>query len=113
MAGWLQAVLVIAVVLALHVPLGDYMAQALRAKRHWRAEAAVYRACGVDPDTDQRWPDYLRSLLAVSLAGILLLYLLLRIQAVLPYSLGHPGLNPAWPDRRGPALTHATAGGAA
>ena len=95
MAGWLQAVLVIAVVLALHVPLGDYMARAFSAKRHWRAEAAVYRACGVDPDTDQRWPDYLRSLLAVSLAGILLLYLLLRIQAVLPYSLGHPGLNPA------------------
>jgi K+-transporting ATPase A subunit len=47
-AGWLQAVLVIAVVLALHVPLGDYMARAFSAKRHWRAEAAVYRACGVD-----------------------------------------------------------------
>jgi K+-transporting ATPase ATPase A chain len=40
-AGWLQAVLVIAVVLALHGPLGDYMARALRARRHWRAEAAV------------------------------------------------------------------------
>jgi K+-transporting ATPase ATPase A chain len=90
-AGWLQAVVVIAVVLALHVPLGDYMARAFGAGPHWRAEAAVYRAFGVDPGADQRWPDYLRSLLAVSLAGILLL----RIQVVLPYPLGHPGMNPA------------------
>jgi K+-transporting ATPase ATPase A chain len=49
----------------------------------------------VDPEADQRWPEYLRMLLAVSAAGILLLYLLLRAQAQLPYSLGHPGLSPA------------------
>jgi K+-transporting ATPase KdpA subunit len=77
------------------VPLGDYMAAAFSSPRHWRGEALLYRCCGIDPDTDQRWPDYLRSLLAVSLVGILLLYLLLRAQALLPYSLGHPGMNPA------------------
>jgi len=93
-AGWLQVVVVIVVVVALHVPLGDYMARTFSSGRHWRAELLLYRCCGIDPDADQRWPDYLRSLLAVSLAGILGLYLLLRAQALLPYSLGHPGMNP-------------------
>jgi K+-transporting ATPase ATPase A chain len=95
MAGWLQAAVVIIAVLALHVPLGDYMARAFGRSGHWRAERLLYRACGIDPDTEQRWTVYLRSLLAVSLAGILGLYLLLRAQSLLPYSLGHPGMNPA------------------
>jgi hypothetical protein len=93
-AGWLQAAVVIVAIIALHVPLGDYMARTFSSGRHWRAEMVLYRCCGIDPDADQRWPDYLRSLLAVSLVGILVLYLLLRAQALLPYSLGHPGMNP-------------------
>jgi K+-transporting ATPase KdpA subunit len=95
MAGWLQAAAVVIVVVTLHVPLGDYMARTFSTGRHWRAELVLYRCCGVDPEADQRWPEYLRSLLAVSLAGILVLYLLLRAQALLPYSLGHPGMDPA------------------
>jgi K+-transporting ATPase KdpA subunit len=94
-AGWLQAAVVIVVVVALHVPLGDYMARAFVSRRHWRAEVLLYRFIGIDPEADQRWPEYLRSLLAVSLAGILVLYLLLRGQRLLPYSLGHPGVSPA------------------
>jgi len=94
-AGWLQAVVVVVIVGALHVPLGDYMARTFGSARHWRAEQVLYRLGGIDPDADQRWTAYLRSLLAVSLAGILGLYLLLRAQAFLPYSLGHAGMNPA------------------
>ncbi len=63
MAGWLQTAVVIAVVVALHVPLGDYMARTLGSGRHWRAEMVLYRCCGIDPDAEQRWPEYLRSLL--------------------------------------------------
>ncbi|HYZ52446.1 MAG TPA: potassium-transporting ATPase subunit KdpA [Streptosporangiaceae bacterium] len=95
MAGWLQALLVLGLVGVLHVPLGNYMARAFTTSRHWRLETAIYRACGIDPASDQRWSHYAVSVLAVSGAGVLLLYLLLRIQAVLPYSLGHPGMNPA------------------
>ena len=94
MAGWWQAVVVIAGVGVLHVPLGDYMARVFAGGRHWRAEAAFYRVSGIDPDADQRWPHYLAALLAVSGAGVLLLYLMLRLQALLPYSLGHPGMEP-------------------
>lgn len=68
---------------------------ALAGGRHWRAEAAFYRLSVIDPDADQRWPHYLSALLAVSGAGVLLLYVMLRLQAFLPYSLGHPGMSPA------------------
>ncbi|MGC9669751.1 potassium-transporting ATPase subunit KdpA [Planosporangium sp. 12N6] len=89
MAGWLQAVVVVAVVGALHVPLGDHMARVYTAGRHWRVEAAIYRLCGIDPAADQRWQYYLGSLLAVSGVGVLLLYALLRLQSYLPMSQGH------------------------
>lgn len=95
MAGWLQALVVLGLVAALHVPLGDYMARTFTSARHWRAERVIYRACGISPENDQRWPHYAVSVLAVSGAGVLLLYLLLRTQAALPFAFGHPGMSPA------------------
>ncbi|WP_405087407.1 potassium-transporting ATPase subunit KdpA [Microbispora sp. NBC_01389] len=95
MNGWLLATVVIVVLVALHVPLGDYMARAYTGLRHWPAEKAVYRFCGIDPEAEQRWPHYLRSLLAFSAAGVLLLYGILRLQPALPLSLGHPAFAPA------------------
>jgi K+-transporting ATPase KdpA subunit len=94
-AGWLQAAVVIALVGVLHVPLGDYMAWAFSARRHWRVERLIYRLGGMDSGTDQPWPHYVRSLLATSVAGVAVLYLLLRLQGHLPFSLGHPGMSPA------------------
>ena len=77
------------------MPLGDYLARVFTTTRHWRAETVIYRACGINPDDDQPWTHYAASVLAVSGAGILLLYLLLRVQGALPFSFGHPGLDPA------------------
>jgi K+-transporting ATPase ATPase A chain len=48
---------------------------------------------GVDGDADQTWPVYIRSVLAVSVVGILLLYLILRIQDHLMLSLGMPPMQ--------------------
>ena len=95
MAGWLQALVVLGLVGALHVPLGDYMARTFTSARHWRAERVIYRACGINPENDQRWPHYAVSVLAISGAGVLLLYPVLRAQAALPFSFGHPGMSPA------------------
>jgi K+-transporting ATPase ATPase A chain len=58
--------LVIALALS-YRPLGDYMARVFTGKTHWRGERVIYRAIGVDPDADQKWSTYLRSLLAFSL----------------------------------------------
>ncbi len=66
--------------IATYRPLGDYMAKVFTSTRHSRAELAVYRVSGIDPDADQTWSTYLRSVLAFAAVGVLLLYGFLRIQ---------------------------------
>lgn len=73
-------------------PVGDYVAWAFTSDNDWRVERAVYRVIGADPQSDQTWPAYLRSVLIFSAAGVLLLYLLQRTQQWLPYSLGLPAV---------------------
>ncbi|MER5794869.1 potassium-transporting ATPase subunit KdpA [Streptomyces sp. NPDC001980] len=92
MYGWLQATLVLAVVVGLHVPLGDYLARALDGGSHHRAERALYKVCGVDPDREQDWRHYLFALLAFSLVSIAALFALFTLQGGLPWSTGHAGM---------------------
>lgn len=73
---------------ACYVPLGDYMARTFSSSRHLGLERLLYRASGIDPEADQTWAAYLRSVLAFSLVGVLGLYALLRLQSQLPLSLG-------------------------
>jgi K+-transporting ATPase ATPase A chain len=87
-AGWLQFGLLVLALAAVHKPLGDHLARVFTAAKHWRVETLVYRAVGVDADSEQRWPTYLRSVLAFSAVGVLLLYLLQRVQPLLPLSDG-------------------------
>ncbi|MEU7281732.1 potassium-transporting ATPase subunit KdpA [Streptomyces sp. NPDC045431] len=75
-------------------PLGDHMARAYSSHRHLRVETWVYKAIGADPDTEMRWPAYLRGVLAFSAVGVLFLYLLQRLQGALPGSLGFVSIDP-------------------
>ena len=71
----------LAVALALvHKPLGDYMARVLTGKRHLAVEKGVYRVGGIDPEADQTWGRYLRSMLAFSAVSVVFLYVFLRVQ---------------------------------
>ena len=76
-------------------PLGDYMARVFTSPRHTRVERGLYRVMGVDPDGDQTWASYARSVLAFSLVSVGGLYLLLRLQTHLPLSLGRPVVSPS------------------
>jgi K+-transporting ATPase ATPase A chain len=49
-------------------------------------ERLVYKVSGVDETAEQHWTHYAGSLLAFSLAGILLTYLIQRIQGMLPFN---------------------------
>jgi K+-transporting ATPase ATPase A chain len=91
-AAVLQVALVVAILAVVHVPLGEYMARVFTSPRHLRVERAIYRAGGIDPEADQRWGGYARSLLAFSAVSVLLLYALLRLQSLLPLSLGRPAV---------------------
>jgi potassium-transporting ATPase potassium-binding subunit len=94
-AGLLQVGLLLVALAACYRPLGAYMARVYTSERDTRSERVIYRAMGVDPQADQRWPVYARSLLAFSVVGVLFLYVLQRVQAHLPLSLGFPGVAPA------------------
>ncbi len=59
-------------------------------------EKAIYRLCGVDPDAEQHWSQYAFSVLALNLICVLVFYLILRLQAFLPFNpRGFPGLDPS------------------
>lgn len=79
-------------------PLGDYMYRVYSRPEHGRAERAAYRLVGADPDAEQTWGAYARSVLAFSVAGILFLYGLQRLQNHLLLSLGFGPVKPdqAW-----------------
>ncbi|MEW2497881.1 potassium-transporting ATPase subunit KdpA [Streptomyces nodosus] len=95
LAGALQGLALIAALALVHAPLGTYMARVYSSGRHGRVEKWIYKGIGVNPDTQMRWPSYLRGVLAFSAAGVLFLYLLQRIQGVLPGSLGFSSVDPA------------------
>lgn len=95
MTVWLFVAFLATLVLLLaasYRPLGDYMARTFTSKRDLAVERGFYRLIGVDARAEQSWPVYLRSVLAFSILGVLLLYALQRAQAILPYSLGLPAV---------------------
>ncbi|WP_327122193.1 potassium-transporting ATPase subunit KdpA [Streptomyces sp. NBC_01341] len=94
LAGVLQ---VLALVFALGLayrPLGDYMAGVYSSPTHLRVEKWIYKAIGANPNTQMRWPAYLRGVLAFSAVSVLFLYLLQRLQGSLPGSLGFSSIDP-------------------
>ncbi|MEU0389041.1 potassium-transporting ATPase subunit KdpA [Streptomyces chartreusis] len=95
LAGVLQLIALIAALALAYIPLGTYMAKVYSSDRHWRVEKWIYKGIGANADTEMRWPAYLRGLLAFSLVSVLFLYLLQRLQGVLPGSLGFSSIDPA------------------
>ncbi|MFE0676257.1 potassium-transporting ATPase subunit KdpA [Streptomyces sp. NPDC058867] len=94
LAGVLQLLALIAALALAYVPLGNYIAKVYTSEKHWRVERWIYKGIGADPDTEMRWPAYLRGVLAFSVVGILFLYGLQRLQGVLPGSLGFSSIDP-------------------
>ena len=83
------ALLVLALV-AVHVPLGDYMYRVYTSPKDWRVEKAIYRVIGADPKAEQPWYAYARSLLAFSAVSVLFLYFFQLLQDKLPLHLHDP-----------------------
>ncbi|MDE1668371.1 potassium-transporting ATPase subunit KdpA [Nocardia gipuzkoensis] len=90
-AGVAFAVALILALALVHVPLGDYMYRVYEGRRHSRVERLVYRAIGAQPDVEQPWPVYARSVLAFSAVGILFLFFFQLLQDRLPLHLNDPG----------------------
>ena len=83
------AVLVLALV-AVHVPLGDYMYRVYSSEKDSYAERVIYRLIGVDSRSEQTWGTYARSVLAFSSISILFLFVFQLVQGKLPLHLHDP-----------------------
>ncbi len=99
--GWLQILLFCGIVLALVKPLGGYMTRVFSGERTLLSpllvpvERSLYALAGTSERDEQHWSAYAVSMLLFNLAGFLLLYALLRLQAGLPYNPAGMGAVPA------------------
>jgi potassium-transporting ATPase potassium-binding subunit len=106
-AGWIQFVVFCGLIAVSTPLLGIYMYRVYTGQKHVGSRVfdvidhAIYRVCRIDPDGEQRWNTYAISLLLFSVAGILFMYLLLRVQ-------GHLPLNPDHLPNGGPGLSFNT-----
>src|SRR5450631_4035830 len=94
--GWLTIFLFVGILTALAIPLGSYMAAVYTGERTLLdrvvggPERLLYRVIRTDPTKGQDWKAYAKSVIIFSLAGWLLLYLILRTQTLWDFT----GLNP-------------------
>ncbi|MHB8328661.1 MAG: potassium-transporting ATPase subunit KdpA [Acidimicrobiales bacterium] len=84
--------------------LGSYMVAIYEGRVTYLAwlERPIYRALGVDPETEQSWPRYAGALVVFSGVAILVTYVVIRVQGSLPIDPQHLGAVP-------PALSWNTA----
>ncbi|MBP7579223.1 MAG: potassium-transporting ATPase potassium-binding subunit [Cyanobacteriota bacterium erpe_2018_sw_39hr_WHONDRS-SW48-000098_B_bin.30] len=92
---YLQIGIYLFVLVACVVPLGNYMAAiytdklAAPGSRMAGLEALIYRLCRVDSSLDMNWKTYAFAMLIFNTIGLLFVYLLQRVQALV---VGLPGL---------------------
>jgi potassium-transporting ATPase potassium-binding subunit len=106
--GWLQILIYCAIIVALAAPLGWYMTRVFNGERTFLSpilrpvEIVLYRLGGVDERHEQHWLTYTVAMLFFHVGGFLILYFLMRLQAVLPF-------NPAEQSAVAPDLAFNTA----
>jgi potassium-transporting ATPase potassium-binding subunit len=106
--GWIQIILYCAIIVALVKPLGWYMTRVFNGERTFLSpilrpvEAGLYWIGGVDERREQHWLTYTVSMLLFHVGGVLIIYALMRLQAVLPF-------NPAEQSAVAPDLSFNTA----
>ncbi|MEW6643111.1 MAG: potassium-transporting ATPase subunit KdpA [Pseudomonadota bacterium] len=90
--GWIQIVLFCAIIIALVKPLGGYMTRVFNGERTFLSpvlrpvESAIYWLGGVDEKREQHWLTYTVAMLFFHVGGFLILYAVMRLQAVLPFN---------------------------
>jgi potassium-transporting ATPase potassium-binding subunit len=100
-SGWLQLLFIVVATAVLAPLLGRYLAATFRGGKapgdrvFLPVERLVYRTLRIDEDTSWTWRSYALAMLAFGLASTLLLYLILRLQGILPLNPNHaPGMPP-------------------
>lgn len=90
--GWLQILLFFAAILLVTRPLGLFMAHVFNREKTFLdpvlrpIERVIYKLTRVDENSEMRWTEYAAAMLLFSVASMLLLYLLQRLQGHLPFN---------------------------
>jgi K+-transporting ATPase ATPase A chain len=87
----IQVSLFLVLVLLLVRPLGSYMANIYLGRWRTAPERWFYKASGVDPDSTMTWLGYTGAFLLFNALGLFVVYLVLRLQHVLPWNPQHFG----------------------
>ena len=89
--GWLQILFFLVLVLLVTKPLGIFMARVFNREKTFMdpvlrpIERLVYRLTGVDENHEMRWTEYAISMLLFSIVSMIVLYLMQRLQAYVPF----------------------------
>ena len=100
--GVFQLIFYLGVLLLLAKPVGAFMARVFEGERTFLSpvlapvERVIYRALGSGPDREMNWKTYAFAMLLFQMFGLLAVYALQRLQAVLP--LNPAGLGAVTPD---------------
>jgi K+-transporting ATPase ATPase A chain len=106
--GWIQILIYCAIIIAITAPFGGFMTRLFSGERTFLTpvlgpvERGIYAVAGVDGKSEQSWVGYAVAMLMFKLVGFLLLYVLQRTQAMLPF-------NPAGESAVTPDLAYNTA----
>lgn len=100
MVDVLQMALVVGLVFILAIPMGTYLARAFSLEKtgldqvFGGAEKAIYKIAGIRTES-MTWKEYAKALLLSNLAMVLIAYLILRLQGILPLNpSGIGGMEP-------------------
>ena len=90
--GWLQILFFLLLILLVTKPLGLFMARVFNRERTFLDpvlgpnERLIYRLTRVDAAREMRWTEYAVAMLLFSVVSMLVLYLLQRVQHLLPFN---------------------------
>jgi K+-transporting ATPase ATPase A chain len=90
--GWFQIAFFLLLILAVTKPLGVFMARVFNREKTFMdpvlrpLERLLYRVTGVDENQEMRWTEYAVSMLLFSVVSMLVLYVMERAQALLPFN---------------------------
>jgi K+-transporting ATPase ATPase A chain len=86
--AWIQFIIFLGLLLAAVKPLGHYMARVYQGQVNFLGpvERLLYRLCGIKPAESMGWRGYAVGLLLFNFLGLLLVYGILRMQALLPFN---------------------------
>ena len=93
--GWFQIGLYLVILLAITKPMGMFMTRVFSGEKTFLdpvmrpIEKLLYRICGIDEKREMVWTEYAIAMLLFSAVSMILLYVIERVQQVLPFNPQH------------------------